>query len=307
MLYGKPEVPSSKYYTLRYLLAAILAEGVSRISFLAESDDSDVLLRGCQALGAECFWEDEQRRILRVKGVGRPRSMGPLTINVGNAGAVLRFLLGLGAFLSEVTFITDHPQSLGKRPNRELLEALTMLGATCQGTGSEGCLPITLRGGNLHGGRVTISGARSSQYISSLLFLAPLLEEKLEIVVVDGLKSQPLVRTTLDVLQEAGIVVEYDESVTPFFYCSPGNTINRANMWFLAIIPLLQRYWQLVPHPMIQAVNCVYLACDQGKRLERNCWQHFERWVLICMLRVTRFFYGEDVVCMVLNSMVIVS
>lgn len=216
LLYGEPEIPSSKYYTLRYLLAAILAKGMSRISFVAESDDSDVLLRGCQAFGAQCFWEDKQKRILRVEGVGCPQSTEPLTINVGNAGAVLRFLLSLGALLPEVTFVTSHPQSLGKRPNRELLEALTMLGATCQGVGSEGYLPITLQGGSLHGGRVTISGARSSQYLSSLLFLAPLLKEKLEIVVVDGLKSQPLVRATLDVLYEAGIVVEHDEAFHHF-------------------------------------------------------------------------------------------
>ncbi len=58
-----------------------------------------------------------------------------MTINVGNAGAVLRLLLGVGALLPEVTFTTDHPQSLGKRPNRELLEALNTLGAVCEGNG----------------------------------------------------------------------------------------------------------------------------------------------------------------------------
>lgn len=139
-----------------------------------------------------------------------------MTINVGNAGAVLRLLLGVGALLSEVTFVTDYPQSLGKRPNRELLEALDFLGATCEGTGAEGYLPITLRGGNLHGGHVIISGARSSQYLSSLLFLAPLLGETVEITVVDQLKSQPLVRATLEVLQEAGIVVEHNQALDHF-------------------------------------------------------------------------------------------
>lgn len=215
-LYGKPEVPSSKYYTLRYMLAAMLAEGESRVLFPAESDDSDALFRGCRAMGAELSWEDEQHAVLLVRGVGRPRSVGPVTINVGNAGAVARLLLGLGALLPEVTFVTDHPQSLGKRPNREILEALTTLGATCEGTGPEGCLPVTIRGGKLHGGRVAVSGARSSQYISSLLFLAPLIGETLEIEVVDGLKSQPLVRATLEVLHEAGIEVEHDEALRHF-------------------------------------------------------------------------------------------
>jgi 3-phosphoshikimate 1-carboxyvinyltransferase len=216
LLPSQPEVPSSKYYTLRYVLAAALADGESRIMLPAVSDDSDALFRGCRALGAELTWDDEQEKVLRIRGIGHPTSAGPVTIDVGNAGAVLRLLLGIGALLPEVTFVTDHPESLGKRPNRELLEALTTLGVVCEGTGPEGCLPITLHGKQIHGGRVTISGARSSQYLSALLFLAPLLAEGLEIEVVDGLKSQPLVRATLEVLQEAGIVVHYDETLLHF-------------------------------------------------------------------------------------------
>lgn len=213
---GAPEVPSSKYYTLRYVLAATLAEGESRIVLPARSDDTDALFRGCLALGAKISWEDEQQRVLCVRGVGRPRGSGPVTVNVGNAGAVLRLLLGLGSLLPEVTFVTDYPQSLGKRPNRELLEALTTLGAICEGKGTEGYLPITIHGANLHGGHVRISGARSSQYLSSLLFLAPLLGEMLEITIIDELKSQPLVLATLEVLQEAGIIVEHNETLRHF-------------------------------------------------------------------------------------------
>jgi 3-phosphoshikimate 1-carboxyvinyltransferase len=216
LLRGQPELPSSKYYTLRYLLAATLARGESTVAFPAVSEDSEALFRACRALGAELQWHDEQRRVLKVKGVGRPHSQEAVTINVGNAGAVLRLLLGLGGLLPEVTYVTDYAQSLGKRPNRELLEALTSLGAVCEGTGPEGYLPVTIRGGKLHGGRVTISGARSSQYLSSLLFLAPLIGEPLDIVVVDNLKSQALVHVTLNVLEEAGIVIEYDKTLRHF-------------------------------------------------------------------------------------------
>ncbi len=215
-IFGQPEVPSSKYYTLRYLLAAALAEGESRVHFPALSDDSEALFRGCRALGAELTWEDERQRVLLVRGVGRPHRTEPVTVDVGNAGAVLRLLLGPASLLSAATFVTEHQQSLGKRPNRELLEALTTLGVVCEGTGPEGYLPVTLHGGRVHGGRVTISGSRSSQYLSSLLFLAPLLDEGLEITVVDGLKSQPLVRASLAVLREAGIVVEAAETLLHF-------------------------------------------------------------------------------------------
>ena len=216
LLRGEPALPSSKYYTLRYVLAATLAKGESIVSFPAISDDSEALFRGCRTLGAELTWNDEQQCILHVCGVGRPQREEPVTINVGNAGAVLRLLLGLGALLPEVTFLTDHPQSLGKRPNRELLEALTTLGATCESAEPEGYLPITLRGGTLHGGRVKVSGARSSQYLSALLFLAPLIGEPLQIEVIDGLKSEPLIHVTLRVLQEAGIQVEHDATLRHF-------------------------------------------------------------------------------------------
>lgn len=216
LVQGRPVVPSSKYYTLRYLLAATLAEGESRVYQPAESDDSEALFRGCRALGAELTWEDEQRRVLRVRGVGRPAGRGPITIDVGNAGAVLRLLLGVGALLPEVTFVTEHVQSLGKRPNREILEALNTLGASCQGTGGEGYLPISITGGSLHGGKVRVSGARSSQYLSSLLFLAPLIGEDVEIEVIDELKSQPLVRASLEVMQEAGIVMQYSDDLRHF-------------------------------------------------------------------------------------------
>lgn len=214
LLRGEPLVPSSKYYTLRYVLAATLANGESRIHFPAESDDSDALFRGCRALGATLTWEDAQT--LLIHGVGRPHIKGPVTMNVGNAGAVARLLMGVSAVLPEVTFVTDHPQSLGKRPNRELLEALTTLGVICESEHTEGYLPVTLQGEHIHGGHVTISGARSSQYVSALLFLAPLLDEGLEITVVDDMKSQSLVRASLEVLQEAGIVIEHDDVLRYF-------------------------------------------------------------------------------------------
>src|SRR5438874_12775698 len=70
-IYGQADVPSSKYFTLRYLLAAALAEGESRVAFPAQSDDSDALFRGCQALGAVLEWEDEQQRVLHICGVER--------------------------------------------------------------------------------------------------------------------------------------------------------------------------------------------------------------------------------------------
>ena len=214
-------VPGAKYYTLRYLLAALLAEGISQVRNPARSDDTRVLLHALRALGADVAEEGTDGPdgdwTLRITGTGgRVRQPPGNTLAVGNAGAVLRMLLGIGALLPEITFTTDHPQSLGRRPNADLLAALAQLGIQVEANGLEGLLPITLRGGPPVGSAITVSGARSSQYLSALLFLAPLLSQGLRITVSDGLRSADLVRATLRVLAESGIQVAAADDLRAF-------------------------------------------------------------------------------------------
>jgi 3-phosphoshikimate 1-carboxyvinyltransferase len=203
--------PSSKYHTLRYILAAFLAQGMSTIYYPAISDDTDVLLQACRQLGAHIHCDSlaDERRILSICGTGGILRTPPdTTIDVGNAGAVLRLLLGICTLSSEtITFTTPYPQSLGRRPNADLLQALTQLGATIESYSDQGTLPIKIRGGQIHGGKVRISGKKSSQYISALLFLAPLLEEGLEIEIIDELTSASFLDLTIEVLEKAGIAV----------------------------------------------------------------------------------------------------
>jgi 3-phosphoshikimate 1-carboxyvinyltransferase len=208
-----PRLPGSKYYTLRYLLNALLADGESIVRFPALSDDTAVLVRAMRALGARVSWEpvapDADTWQVRVRGcAGSPHVPPGGILHAGNAGAVLRLLLGIGALLPEVRFETDHPESLGRRPNADLLDALRQLGVTAEAREPGGLLPITLRGGPPRGGVVTISGARSSQYLSALLYLAPLLPLGLSIAVGDELRSAPLVQATLRALARADVAVE---------------------------------------------------------------------------------------------------
>src|SRR5690606_17284297 len=78
----------------------------------------------------------------------------------------------------------------------------------------------TIHGGAPRGGRIRVSGAVSSQYLSSLLFMTPLLEEDSEIEVVNDLKSKVAVSQTLEVLEQAGIRV--DASADLMHYRVPG-------------------------------------------------------------------------------------
>jgi 3-phosphoshikimate 1-carboxyvinyltransferase len=209
-------VPGAKYYTLRYLLAAFLAEGEIRVRNPALSDDTAVLVRAIRALGGQVTWErnGDEGWTARVTGCGGQPGVPPDgVIQAGNAGAVLRFLLGIGALLPEVRFETDHPGSLGRRPNADLLVALQSLGMSTESHGSEGLLPITLRGGPPHGGAVSVSGARSSQYASALLYLAPLLPDGLDLTITDDLRSAPLLLATVRVLREAGITVNASDDL----------------------------------------------------------------------------------------------
>lgn len=210
-------VPPSKNYTTRLVLTAALAEGRSVIHRPATNEDARALVRCCRAMGAKIAEEPEK---LIVDGVaGRP--VNPGTLNPGNAGAVLRFLLGAACLIEgEVRFETDHADSLGRRPNRDLLAALEQLGAQCSAVGPEGLLPITIHGGQgrVRGGPVSVSGARSSQFLSSLLLLAPHLEGETEIEVTGAdpsakpaLVSAPLIDQTLDALGRFGAEITASE------------------------------------------------------------------------------------------------
>lgn len=215
--------PSSKYHTLRCILAAALATGVSKVYYPADSDDTTVLLRACALLGATFQTEQQTggRRILTVQGNGGLiKTLPGTTLDVGNAGAVLRLLLGIGALSPEtITFTTPYPQSLGRRPNADLLQALAQLGATVESQTAAGLLPIAIKRGHMRGGKVQISGSTSSQYSSALLFLGPLLEEGLEIEITGGLTSASFIDLTIGVLEEAGITVitrqRYQQYVVP--------------------------------------------------------------------------------------------
>lgn len=221
-LAGTVAAQPSKNYTARRLLAAALADGESMVRNVATSDDAHAMMRGLRAMGAEIRFEPAAAPgaggVACIRGFGgRPALVHPdEPINVGNAGAVLRLLLGIGALLPSVTFVTDHPESLGKRPNADLLQALHQLGCMTESTGLDGRLPITLRGGNLHGGHVRVSGARSSQFLSGLLFLSPLVGECVNIEVVNDLVSKPAVRQTLEILADSGIAVDASPDLMRF-------------------------------------------------------------------------------------------
>ncbi|GAA5446567.1 3-phosphoshikimate 1-carboxyvinyltransferase [Deinococcus depolymerans] len=197
-LRGELRAQPSKNYTTRYLLAAALADGESRVVGVATSEDAGAMLRclGDWGAGVELVGGDA---VIRGFGAG-PRA--GVTLNPGNAGAVARFLMGVAALTTGTAFVTDYPDSLGKRPQGDLLEALSRLGARVQSR--DGMFPLSISG-PVRGGVVEVSAERSSQYASALMFLGPLLPDGLELRLTGDIKSHAPLRQTLDTLAAFGV------------------------------------------------------------------------------------------------------
>lgn len=222
-LQGEIQALSSKNYTTRYLLVAALADGTSTILHPAHSEDGEAMRRCIRDLGAVIEEDDEK---IVITGFGRhPKPTKEL--NVGNAGAVLRFVMSIAALLPEVHFVNAYPQSLGKRPHDDLITSLESMGVSIEH--QQGKLPMTIRGGSPRGGKIQVSGNVSSQFLSSLLFLTPLLDEDSEIEVLHDLKSKVVVGQTLEVLAQAGIVIEASEDL--MHYRVPGRQKYRAQTY----------------------------------------------------------------------------
>ena len=139
-LEGSVAAPPSKNYTSRYIWLAALTQAETRINRPALNDDAKSLIAACRQLGAQIF-EEHDRLIIRGFG-DKPQPIRGL--NPGNGGLVLRLLLALGIWLPDVTYSTDYLDSLGKRPQGDLLKSLESLGVHVES--NDDCLPIRLQG-----------------------------------------------------------------------------------------------------------------------------------------------------------------
>ncbi|MFB9992125.1 3-phosphoshikimate 1-carboxyvinyltransferase [Deinococcus oregonensis] len=206
-LRGELRAQPSKNYTTRYLLAAALAVGETRVVGVATSEDAQAMLR-CLAdwgAGVELVGDDAV-----IRGFGTHPAAG-MTLNPGNAGAVARFLMGVAALTTETRFVTDYPDSLGKRPQGDLLDALERLGARV--SSEDGRFPIAISG-PVRGGLVEVSAERSSQYASALMFLAPLLPGGLDLRLTGDIKSHAPLHQTLDTLAAFGVQASASEDLS---------------------------------------------------------------------------------------------
>jgi len=210
-------LPGSKSLTLRDCAIAALADGESTVRYPGEADDYWRMKDCLRRLGLSV--NDSIEGEVRITGKGGDFAAGRVELDVGQSAVTTRIMLAFAALRPDVTVVDGHI-SMQKRPNKDLADALAALGATL--SSNEGFLPLSVRGTHSLRGPVRVPGNISSQYLTSLLIVAPLLEAGLVIDVEGELTSKPYVDLTLDEMAKFGVRVTNHEyrrlSVAPQVY-----------------------------------------------------------------------------------------
>ncbi len=192
-------VPGSKSITNRALVLAALAEGESRLEGVLHSDDTRHMRAGLEALGIRI--EDGGPTTLVVHG-GRSRLRAPNgPLFIGNSGTSVRFLAAVAALVDGPVRL-EGDEAMTRRPIQDLVDGLRQLGVTVDCP--TGCPPLTVHGGRLPGGRVSMHGGRSSQYFSALLLAGGAADGDLEVSVEGRLVSRPYVEITRRMVADFG-------------------------------------------------------------------------------------------------------
>ncbi len=224
---GDINLPGSKSVSNRVLLLAALAEGTTNLINLLDSDDIRHMLKALDSLGVDCRLNDDNT-CCEVKGVGGPFiRKRETTLFLGNAGTAMRPLcaalcLGRGDFI-----LTGEPR-MEERPIGDLVDALRQAGAHMEYLKKQGYPPLKIKASGLAGGRISIDGRVSSQFLTAFLMASPLAESDCFVSVAGELVSKPYIDITLKIMAVFGVEVENREFKNFYIkggqrYRSPGD------------------------------------------------------------------------------------
>lgn len=199
---GTVNVPPSKSDVHRAIICAAMANGVSRISPVALSNDIKATIGCIKALGADAVLENN---VLTVDGTNMYKNKTAL-LDCGESGSTLRFFIPIAAVGNiNATFVGK-----GKLPQRPIgifTEALPKAGTVCK---TEGGLPLEIKG-QLKSGIFEIPGNVSSQFITGLLLALPILEGDSEIVLTSPLESVGYTAMTIRTMKQFGVNIQATE------------------------------------------------------------------------------------------------
>ncbi len=216
-------LPGSKSQANRAIVCSALGTGVTILKNATPCDDVAVMVKNLQILGFDLQWLNEHTGELRIKGGIQSDKLKAVSgkLDCHNAGTTLRFLASVCALVPGTWVLTGNAHML-KRPIHDLVHALRSLGAVIED--SDGALPLTIHGGTLKGNAVTLKADISSQYLSSLLLIAPALPDGLTVTLEGPLASAGYVSLTQKVMRDFGAEITCEQQsfqVPPTRYVSP--------------------------------------------------------------------------------------
>ena len=181
------QLPASKSISNRALIIYALSGGSNLPQNLSDCDDTEVIIEALR------YMPDE--------------------INIKAAGTAMRFM---SAYLSVMrgTHVITGTERMQHRPIAILVDALRKLGAQIEYVGQEGFPPLKITGSKLAGGELSIPGNVSSQYISALLMIGPMLEEGLTLQLTGDIISRPYIDLTLWMMGEFGAEAKWSSTDT---------------------------------------------------------------------------------------------
>lgn len=212
-------MPASKSFAQRAIIAAALADGESRLEGYSPCGDNEAAIEVAKALGAEVRVEAAGVRsdlsdsstdtatgtTLTIKGAGSSVNM-PDKLNVGESGLLTRLMIPIIAALGKGQPIEiDGIGTLPARPLKGASEIMAGFGTVLRplNPAPEVHVPLTVQG-PLLSGKTSVSGKGGSQLISGLLMALPLLPGDSTLHIYDP-KSIPYMFITADVLRRFGI------------------------------------------------------------------------------------------------------
>jgi len=177
-LVGNCQITGSKSESNRLLILQALFPTLA-LENLSNSDDTQAMQRGLTS---------EENKI-----------------DIGHAGTTMRFLTSYFATTPGIDKLLTGSQRMQERPIKLLVDALHSIGADIDYLKNEGYPPLRISGKPIDISNVSLAANVSSQYITSLMLVAPKLPNGLEIVLEGEIASVPYINMTCALLQRAGI------------------------------------------------------------------------------------------------------
>ena len=225
------QMPCSKSFAQRAIIAAALSEGVSVLRGYSPCGDNESAIAVARALGAEVTVGlsyasgnvAKDGSALTIKGIGAKRNSLKLnTLHTGESGLLTRMMIPLLSVLNDGDIRVTGEKTLTGRPLKGAPEIMSAFGVRLVQAGeraansasgpadsaAEVFVPLDING-SLNAGKASISGASGSQIISGLLMALPLLEED-TVIELNNPKSIPYLFITMDVMKAFGVKVWCD-------------------------------------------------------------------------------------------------